>query len=77
MTEPADITGAEAEQIAREAIEGIVDLSGGPVTVETDGGSYVVTFRRNDPPGVRGPDYDAKVTLDRGSGEVIEILGGS
>jgi hypothetical protein len=77
VSEFIEITPSEAERIAREAIEGIVDLTGGAVTVEAHDGCYVVTFGRNDPPGVRGPDFDAKVTLDRQTGEVLEILGAS
>jgi hypothetical protein len=29
------------------------------------------------PPGVRGADYDAEVTIDEQTGEVLKILGGS
>jgi uncharacterized membrane protein YkoI len=76
--EKAMISKDEAIRIAREAIEGGVELSeGGGVEVVRQGEVYIVTFTRNDPPGRRGPDYDARVTINARTGEVIELLGSS
>jgi uncharacterized membrane protein YkoI len=72
------ISEARAIEIARQAIQGKVDLqSPGAVTVKRERGRYVVIFEHYNPPGVRGPDYDAKVTIDAMTGDVIELLGGS
>jgi hypothetical protein len=68
----------DARTIARDALEGVVTLEQhNPVTVEREGDTYVVTFPRENPPGVRGPDFEAQVTVDRRSGEVLEVLAGS
>jgi uncharacterized membrane protein YkoI len=76
--EKAMISKDEAIRIARKAIEGGVELSeGGGVEVVQQGEVYIVTFTRNDPPGTRGPDYDARVTINARTGEVIELLGSS
>jgi hypothetical protein len=58
---------------ARELLEVPDDST--PEVVEQ--GHYVVTFPRSDPPGTRGPDYHAQVTIDAVTGEVVELLGGS
>ncbi len=72
------ITTAEAIDIARKAAKGKAELDAhGPLTVNTINGRYVVTFVHVNPPGVRGADFDAKVTIDAHSGQVLEILGGS
>lgn len=72
------ISKEEAIQSARTALQGNVDLSpGGGVEVVQRGDVYVVTFTRNDPPGTRGPAYDAQVTVDARTGKVTELLGGS
>lgn len=34
---------------------------------------FVVTFTRNDPPGTRGPDHDARVLVDAHTGKVTEL----
>lgn len=78
MRRSAYITEAQAIEIARRAIQGKVDLqSPDAVKVRRERGRYVVIFEHYNPPGVRGPDYDAQVTIDRASGDVIELLGGS
>jgi len=72
------ITESVAIEIAQEAIVGKVEVQDeNLVTVTLEGDRYIVTFERDNPPGVRGPDYDAKVTIDAESGDVLEILGGS
>jgi hypothetical protein len=71
------LTQDEAIEVARRAIAGKVELQkGSHVTVERKGDAYVVTFVRIDPPGTRGPDYDARVTIDADTGKVTELLGG-
>lgn len=70
------ISEEEAVRIAREAIKGrlsVPDSVQGEVFMERS--RVVVEFPTNYPEGVLGGDYYAKVTLDRNSGEVIEILG--
>jgi hypothetical protein len=72
------IDEAEALRRAEEAVRGLADITeGNPQRVEFEGDRCIVTFERNDPPGTRGPDYDAQVTLDAETGEVLGILGGS
>lgn len=71
------LTESEAIAIARRALVGkVTPQDGAPVVVDTEGDRLIVTFVHHNPPGVRGPDYDARVTLDRRSGRVLEILGG-
>jgi hypothetical protein len=71
------ISPDEAVEIARRATIGKATLQDrAPVRVERRRGRYVVTFVHEQPPGVRGADYDAQVTIDAEGGEVIEILGG-
>jgi hypothetical protein len=78
MQEPSMISKAEAIEAARAALQGNVELSpGGGVEVVLQGNVFVVTFTRNDPPGTRGPDYDAQVKVDARTGKVTELLGGS
>lgn len=78
MRRAAHITEAQAIEIARRAIQGKIDLqSPDAVKVRRERGRYVVIFEHDNPPGVRGADYDAKVTIDRATGDVIELLGGS
>jgi hypothetical protein len=72
------ITSEEAIDIARRATVGKATLEhGAPISVERENDRYVVTFVHENPPGVRGPDYDAKVTINAHDGNVIDILGAS
>jgi hypothetical protein len=76
MMRPRGIPESAALAIARNAIAGKVELqAGSPVTVVRRKNCYVVTFVHRLPPGVRGPDYDAEVTIDGRTGEVLEVLG--
>lgn len=73
-----DIGQERAVEIARGAIAGKVTLtSTASLRVERKGATYVVTWERHDPPGTRGPDFDARVTIDAQTGAVLELLGGS
>lgn len=72
------ITESSAIEIAEKAIEGKVELQeGSHIVAKLQKGRYIVTFVRVNPPGVRGPDYDARVTIDAKTGDILEILGGS
>jgi hypothetical protein len=71
-----ELSDDDAIAAARQAIEGHITLTGGPVHVERTGKEVIVEFRRDDPPGTRGPDYDARVVLDAATGEVRSLLGG-
>lgn len=72
------ITEDEAVAIARQAIEGkITPEEDAPIRVEWADNQYIVTFEVILPPGVRGPDFSAQVTIDANTGEVIEILAGA
>ncbi len=72
------ISPAEALAIATEAIAGNVEhRPDEPIEVVRRDDRYVVTFVHVNPPGVRGANYDARVTIDAESGEVTEILAGS
>lgn len=71
------LTSDEAVAIARHAIKGKVELQrGAPVTVELKGNVFVVTFLCILPPGTRGPDYDAQLTIDAETGKVIMFMAG-
>jgi uncharacterized membrane protein YkoI len=72
------ITPASAIKIAKKAIAGKVERQEGSqieVILHTD--RYTIIFEYLNPPGVRGPDYDAKVMINAKTGEVLEILGGT
>lgn len=72
------ISDDEAVRAAREAVAGHVTLTeGAGVSVENEDDRIVVEFARHNEPGERGPDYEARVTLDARTGEVLDILGGS
>ena len=71
------ISPSRAIEIARAALPGKVDLPrDARANVERRGDRYVVTFPVTLPPGVRGADYHARVTVDAVTGKVVEILGG-
>ncbi len=72
------ITAGQALDIAHAAAlqHMQIDLAN-PIEVRLLDGRYIVTFVHSNPPGVRGPDYDARVTLDVATGNVLEILGAS
>ena len=75
-------TGSTMDQkaiaIARQAIKGIISLQkGSPVTVKREGDDYVVTFVHINPPGTLGADYDAQVTINAATWEVVQVLAGS
>ncbi len=66
-----------AIHLARQAIQGLVrPQEGSPITVDLRDGQYVVTFVHVNPPDTLGPDFDARVTIDAESGDVLDILGG-
>lgn len=72
------ITEDEAVAIARQAIEGkITPEEDAPIRVEWADNQVIVTFEVINPPGVRGPDFSAQVTIDAYTGEVLEILAGA
>lgn len=72
------ISEAEAVTIAQQAIEGkATHHQGEPIEVEYQNNQYIVTFVHILPPNTHGADYDAQVTINARTGEVLEILGGS
>ena len=78
MSRSGEISRERAVDIARDAIRGHAELTS-PDTVEVKrkGETLVVTFPRSNPPGVVAPDYDARVTINVRTGEVVEMLGAS
>lgn len=69
------VTKEQAIEIARQDIKEVVSLqAGSPIRVEQSKDCWVVTFVHVLPPGTRGPDYDAQVTVDRTTGAVVKIL---
>lgn len=72
------ISDKRAIEIAHAAIAGHVDLTEpDSVVVKRADGVITVTFPHTNPPGVRGPDFEAQVTIDAATGDVITLLGGS
>lgn len=64
--------------LARQAVEGKISIpADAAVTAIEQEGRWTVTFKMELEPGVRGPDYHARVVLDAHSGEILEILGPS
>lgn len=71
------ITKEKAIEIARAAIQGHAETQpGSPITVDMKNDQFVVTFVHINPPGTRGADFDAQVTINPQSGQVVQILGG-
>ena len=72
------MTQQEAVEIARRAVVGKADVpASAPTEVEFENDRVIVIFRTQLPPGTRGADYHAKVTLNARTREVMQILGGS
>ncbi len=72
------ISKDEAIEIAKKAIKGnITPQENCPIEVNQKNGKHVVTFVYVLPPGTRGPDFAAQVTVDSKSGKVEEILAGA
>ena len=70
------ITRQKAVALAKKAIEKDVSCPPDtPIEVENKGSRVVVTFKTRLPPGTRGPDYHARVTLDAATGRVLQVLG--
>jgi len=69
------ITRTDAIRVAREEIgrTRIGLQKGAPVTVDLVDGIYIVTFKRVNPPGVRGPDFDARISIRADTGKVTKI----
>jgi uncharacterized membrane protein YkoI len=78
VREGARISHEEAVLAARSAVRDHLTLSeGADVRIEEEDDRIVVEFGSPTPPGQRGPDYEARVTVNAQTGEVIDILGGS
>jgi hypothetical protein len=79
-TPPAaeSIGRAEALRLAAEVVFDRVKIPAGtaPKLEETQD-TFVVTYPNNPAPGTLGADYHARVTIDKRSGRVIKVLGGS
>jgi hypothetical protein len=74
---PQPLTDEQAINAALAAIEGKVSMPPGVVPrVERQAGHIVVTFPTSHPPGFRGADFHAQVTLHPDTGEIIQLLGG-
>ena len=72
------ISETRAVELARAACAGKAEIPAGVKPLVTnEGGRIVVVFPATLPPGTRGADWHAKVTLDAKTGAVIEVLGGS
>jgi Peptidase propeptide and YPEB domain len=71
------ITESKAIEIAEATIKGkVTTQKDSPTTAVLKDGKYTVTFVYITPPGVKGPDYDARVVIDASTGEVKEFLVG-
>ncbi len=78
-SQPADdpISDEQAVQLARQASRGKLEIPENvtPI-VERTQDHCIVTFPMKHPPGVRGADFYARVTINLQSGEVENILSG-
>ncbi len=69
---------SEVVKISRRYLVGKLELQDErPPVVELSGNKYIVTFPHVNPPRVRGPSYDARLTVDAVSGDVLQCLAGS
>jgi uncharacterized membrane protein YkoI len=74
VAEKKSITEDEALRLAEKAIEGKVQREpGAPVEVTYSRGAYTVTFVHINPPNTLGADYDAQITIDASTGEVLDF----
>lgn len=72
------ISEAEAIRIAEAAIKGHVKREADePIEVAHDGDVYTVTFVHHTQPNMLGADYDAQVTVNAITGDVIQVKLGS
>jgi hypothetical protein len=68
------LTIPEAIERASKYLEGKVQLQGTlPPTADSQGDLIVVTFPHVHPRGVRGSGFDARVTVDRRTGDVTKL----
>lgn len=77
-----EVSGAISEQkaivLARKAIEGKITLKpNAEVSVRNTAKQFIVTFGGPPPAGTLGSDYDARVFINRMTGEVENVLAGS
>lgn len=73
----AMITEDEAIKIAKREIRGRVQTQkGAPITVKLSDDRFEVTFVHVTPPDSLGPGYDARVTIDAKTGEVLQAIQG-
>jgi uncharacterized membrane protein YkoI len=72
------ISRSSAIKIAKNAISGKIELQeGSPIEVVLKTGLYIITFIHVNPPEILGADYDAEVTIDAKTGQILGILGGT
>jgi hypothetical protein len=72
----SEISDTRAIELATQAIEGkAVRQAGSRIEVTRAEGRVTVVFVHITPPDELGADYDAKVTLDATTGDVVQILG--
>jgi hypothetical protein len=71
------LTDQQAINAATAAIEGKVSVPPGVVPlVERQADRIVVTWPTSHPPGYRGADFHAQVTLHPDTGDITQLLGG-
>ena len=69
---------SQALEIAENAIRGSVDLPPrASIHIDCSAEVYIVTFLHPDPPTGLRADYEARVTVDGRSGDVVEIRVGA
>lgn len=69
------LTQQEAVEIAAEASHEAMSIPEGVKSVvEETETTFVVTYPMNLPPGVRGGDYYTKVTVDKNTGKIRQLL---
>lgn len=72
------ISEPKAIELARRAVVGKVNLTpDAKVSVRNTAKQLIVTFGGPPPAGMLGPDYEAQVRINRMTGEIEEVLGGS
>ena len=78
MAKKRIISESEAIRIAEDTIKGKVKRqSGSPIDVICADDRYTVTFVHVTPPYMLGADYDAEITIDAVTGEVVQFKVGS
>jgi hypothetical protein len=75
MSAQSALTTDDAIRLSRQACDGKVDVPADAQAIVTEtNGNFVVTFPQPPQPNVLHGDYYARVTIQKATGKIVEIL---